>query len=67
MCHLEGEILQDDYIKVAMLKLSENSGYGGPSISITQRLQEFDEEAQYESLIREHGSSILEKESTLSP
>ena len=35
VCRLEGEILKDEYVKVAMLKLSENSGYGGPTISLT--------------------------------
>ena len=50
-----------------MLKISEHSGYGGPTVCLTQRLEEFEEEREYESLIREHGASVLEKESSMNP
>ena len=40
-CYLDGEIVHDDFIKIACLKIEEavgSGGGGGPTISITQRL-----------------------------
>ena len=68
-CHLDGDIIADEYLKIVCLKLEESGGTGGggPTIAITQKLQEFEEEKKYEELIREHGASELEKESMLDP
>ena len=68
-CHMDGEIITDEYLKIACLKLEESGGTGGggPTIALTQKLQEFEEEKEYEKLIREHGASELEKESMLDP
>ena len=68
-CHMDGEIISDDYLKIACVKIEEQGGTGGggPTISLMQKLQEFETEKEYEKLIREHGASELEKESMLDP
>ena len=37
-CHLDGEIVEDEYIKLACLKLEEcaGTGGGGPTIALSQ-------------------------------
>ena len=42
-CHLDGQIIQDEYVKLACLKLEEGTGTGGggPTLSLTQKLKDF--------------------------
>eukprot|EP00355_Strombidium_rassoulzadegani_P005683 CAMPEP_0168621172 /NCGR_PEP_ID=MMETSP0449_2-20121227/7545_1 /TAXON_ID=1082188 /ORGANISM="Strombidium rassoulzadegani, Strain ras09" /LENGTH=64 /DNA_ID=CAMNT_0008662259 /DNA_START=243 /DNA_END=437 /DNA_ORIENTATION=- len=39
-CHLDGDIVQDDFLKIACLKVEESGGTGGggPSVSLVQVL-----------------------------
>ena len=62
--HLDGPIIQDEFMKMACLKMEETygAGGGGPTIALVQKLQKFEDEIKYERFIREHGASELEKE-----
>ena len=68
-CHMDGEIVQDDYMKMACLKIEEakGTGGGGPTVALVQQLQELEVEREFENFIREHGASSMEKEAKLGP
>ena len=61
-CELDGEILEDEYLKIACLRTPD-----GQTLQLTQTLQEFKTEQKYEDFIREEGATMQEKEQTLDP
>ena len=47
---MDGPVIQDEYIKMACLKMEETygAGGGGPTISLVQKLDKFQDEIDYE-------------------
>lgn len=59
-CQLDGDVVEDTYLKIACLRMEE-----GQTVSLTQVMLEHEAEVEYEKFIKEEGGSRYDKESQL--
>ena len=52
-CSLDGEVVEDQYLKIACLRMEE-----GMTISLTQTIMEHEIEREYEEFIQKEGASM---------